>query len=83
MQALFWLTQNWKLVLLMIVVGLLGAMAIRISYLDDMLESSEKRVNDLEGYKDAREDFDEIDADLDGDASASREFLRRRKRSSP
>lgn len=83
MTALLWITRNWKFVALMALAGLLGAMGLRIAYLDNKLEKSERRTNQLERYKEDRLEYDEIDADLGGDASASRELLRRRKRSSP
>lgn len=83
MTALLWITRNWKLVALMALAGLLGAMGLRIAYLDSQLEKSERRAKQLREYKDAREEFDEVDSYLGDDADSSREFLRRRKRTSP
>lgn len=76
---MIWLIRNWQLALLMAVAFLAAALGIRSSWLSTRLERAQKRVEDLESYRNGRTQADEVDQRIGGDPAAARKYLRNRK----
>lgn len=74
-----WLFENWRLVLLGLVVAVLAYMRIEVGWLRSRLDRAQARAKELKSYRKGRIEADEVDQSIGGDPAAAREYLRNRK----
>lgn len=78
-----WVLRNWKLVLLVALGVILGAMKIRIEWLDRKLEQERARSTELDNYRQQRKQADEVDEEIGDDPAAARQWLHDRNKRKP